>query len=96
MAVRIHLTDGGIVGIAAAPAADGGIQATALHVHGRETPQERADAEVRLDEEELTELVRELVAHLPAPARQRLLTFLQSEGAGDASAQGADPGTSGR
>ena len=52
---RIHLTDGGIVGIAAAPAADGGVQAITLQVHGRETPEVRADAEVRLDEDELTD-----------------------------------------
>jgi hypothetical protein len=73
MSKFIHVRHGGIVAVAQGPAAEGDRPTTALHVHGYESPEERADAEVQLEPDEVVHLVSELVERLPAGDRRDLM-----------------------
>jgi hypothetical protein len=76
MSKFIHVRNGGIVAVAQGPATEGDRPRTALHVHGYETPDDRADAEVQLAPDEVAHLVSELVERLPPGERQRLFAKL--------------------
>jgi hypothetical protein len=79
MSKFIHVRHGGIVAVAQGPAAaEGDRPRTALHVHGCQTPQDRADAEVQLAPDEVAHLVSELVERLPAGDRQTLVAKLSA------------------